>query len=244
MTRIYITGPFAMAILVSLNIFHASPAVADPTRAVHSSAGASVQSGTAAHRPHAAKFIALSTSGKPQGIIDPPPNLVLLPVEGPLQTELDPSVIYKFKSRQEDPSPSEFSYLAGVLQKSTQVALKENLGNVVRWQDTVPGKEITAQPDLLSAGKRAGAKFTLSSTIEEVRFEGNVLLGPWYQMRVSCKLVETATGRVLWHMSNKKFEKFHKVDSGKRPAQIMEEILLPGVSEHIASEVLRVANTR
>lgn len=221
--------------LVFTGLLATIPVKAEPIRALHTTTTQSAHS-------HQGKLIALTTFGKSH--YEVAPNLVLLPVDGPVQVELDPSVVYKFKSHQEDPTPSEFQYLSGALQRTLQAHLRGSTGGgAVRWQDTSAGRESVT--DVRTAGKRVGARYVLSTTIEEVRFEGNVLLGPWYQMRVSSKLFDGNTGTMLWHMSNKKFENFHKVDAGKRPAQIMEEILLPKVAEHVNREVtLATANSR
>lgn len=230
MTRTYRTALYSIAIPAAgiIGTLQSVPATAEHIRAIHT--------GTGNQQVHHHKLVAMTTFSKLH-LPETPPNLVLMPVEGPQQVELDPSVIYRVKSHQADPVASEFSYLSGALQKSTLSVLKERLGSraIARWQDTPASKESVS-----ASAKRAGSRWTLLSTIEEVRFEGNVLLGPWYQMRVSCKLLDTGSGRVMWHMSNKKFEQFHKVDAGKRPAQVMEDVLLPKVSEYVAGEVQRV----
>lgn len=169
------------------------------------------------------------------------PEVVLLPVEGPREFELDASLVYKLKSHQSDPVPSEFSYLAGALQRTVQSAIKEKLGpNIVRFQDTAVRDRA---PDPLTAARQTHAKFILSQTIEEVRFEGNVVLGPWYQLRLSSKLIDGKTGRVVWQISNKKFEQFHKTEPKNHPARVMEESLLPEVTEYVASEAVRAINS-
>lgn len=173
------------------------------------------------------------------------PLMVLMPVNGPLECDLDASLVYKLKSHQSDPNPAEFDYLAGALQHKLQSSIKEKLGNtVVRLQDTSAANSADAATDPSLAAKRTHARYVLTGTIEEVRFEGNVVLGPWYQMRLSSKLVDGATGRVMWQLSNKKFEQFHKTEPKKNPAQVMEESLLPEITDYITAEVSRVLSTQ
>lgn len=201
--------------------------------------GSAAPSGAARTKTTAPKKVAMIGSMAREAA----PELVLMPVAGPQEFDLDASLVYKLKSHQSDPVPSEFNYLAGVLQRSVQNSVKEKLGTgVVRFQDTAAVKDTPSDP--IAAAQHTHAKFILSQTIEEVRFEGNVVLGPWYQIRLSSKLIDGRTGKTIWQISNKKFEQFHKTEPKSHPARVMEESLLPEVTEYVATEVLRAINSQ
>lgn len=234
MNRIY----SSLLILSAVLPFAVVPCCAQKTAQGRTAGGAASMNTTRSKTAAPKKVAMIGATAR-----EPAPEMVLLPVDGPREFDLDASMVYKLKSHQSDPLPSEFNYLAGALQRSVQNAFKEKLGSgVVRFQDTAAGRDASSDP--LTAARQAHARFILSQTIEEVRFEGNVVLGPWYQLRLSSKLIDGRTGKTLWQISNKKFEQFHKTEPKNHPARVMEECLLPEVTEYVASEALRAIDSQ
>ncbi len=122
--------------------------------------GSAAPSGAARTKTTAPKKVAMIGSMAREAA----PELVLMPVAGPQEFDLDASLVYKLKSHQSDPVPSEFNYLAGVLQRSVQNSVKEKLGTgVVRFQDTAAVKDTPSDP--IAAAQHTHAKFILSQTI-------------------------------------------------------------------------------
>lgn len=168
------------------------------------------------------------------------PTIAICNFRGPLNTRIDTNLVYKIKvGRISDPDPGDFAYLGGNIAKKLIAQLKAKYGD-----DGVIHLRAASDDDDDVAVRKKDARYILKGTIDEIRFEANVLLGPWYSIRVSSKLVSSDSGDTLWRMSNKQFQHFYKSDANKEVADVFAELVVPQVVEKISTEVTQTLDNQ
>lgn len=167
------------------------------------------------------------------------PTIAIANFGGPLNTKIDTNLLYKLKvGRISDPDPGDFAYLGGNIAKKLMAQLKTKYG-----EDGVIHVR-AGDDDDDGPSKKKEARYLLKGTIDEIRFEANVVLGPWYSIRVSSKLVSSDDGETLWRMSNKQFQHFYKSDANKEVADVFAELVVPKVVEKISAEVTQALDNQ
>lgn len=153
---------------------------------------------------------------------------------GPLKVDIDTNLWYKIKAgRISDPDPGDFAYLGNVIAKQVLSDLKSSLGE--RAVHISSREADDDGDDAKSSATRA--RYILKGTIDSVRFEGNIVLGPWYSLNVSSRLVSSQSGRTVWRMSNRQFQKIYKTVKGEEISDVFAEVIVPKVVAYISPRV-------
>lgn len=156
--------------------------------------------------------------------------------KGPLKVEIDTNLWYKIKAGKiRDPDPGDFAYLGNIISKRVMEDLK------TKYPDRVIHISAAAidddESDDVPLKKKESAKYILKGTIDSVRFEANVVLGPWYSLNISARLISTESGDVVWSMHNHQFQKIYKTVPGEEEADVFAQIIVPKVVTYVSPRV-------
>lgn len=181
--------------------------------------------------PNGAKDAVLDATANAQQVVRA--KLGLSAFSGPYDIELDTNLWYKLKAgKMSDPDRGDFGYLGRTVAKQLQERLKSTFGEDVVY--TKRGADDDG--DYVSSTKCP--KYVLRGTLDSVRFQGNIILGPWYSINCSARLIARDGGAVVWSMKDKQFQKIYKTIKGAEVSDVFGEVIGPKIVDYIAPRVI------
>jgi hypothetical protein len=169
--------------------------------------------------------------------------IAVLPFDGPFEVNTDVSIGFKMRSGgMSPPSKGELSVLPESLRNRLQSKLHEILPGM--YAD-ISGAEINKaleEARSLKAmgseywnklGKLLGTKYILAGSIDEVDFDGNLISGDDYTIKVTAKLISPDSGKILWKRM-KSFSK--KINTGKKDPL---DYFLGSVADDTAQQIIQ-----
>lgn len=173
-------------------------------------------------------------------------KVLIMPFAGPYEvdiatgTGLAGGTVYGLQSKLISPLKSEYMKLPAQLEVALEQVLKVRYGKaaVSRWSESCAVAPVASDDSVFNATKSANAAYVLSGEFETVKFEGKVVPGPWYQVRLNAKLRNTASGAIVWQIQKHNFDSFAPPSKNQESPQALEEVLFPAMVKSISSAVI------
>lgn len=174
-------------------------------------------------------------------------GIAVLPFDGPFDVSTDVSIGFKLRNGGiAPPNKNELSVLPESLRTRLQSKVQEILPGM--YAD-VPVSEINkaleeARPlkamgteYWIKLGKLLGTKYIMAGSIDEVIFEGNMISGDDYAIKVTTKLIATDSGKLIWKRMKSYNKKIH---TGKKdPLDYFLGSVAEGTAEGIVQNIQR-----
>lgn len=174
-------------------------------------------------------------------------GIAVLPFDGPFDVNTDVSIGFKLRSGGiAPPNKNELSVLPESLRTRLQTKVQEILPGM--YAD-VPVNEINKALEesrslkamgteyWIKLGKLLGTKYIMAGSIDEVSFEGAMISGDGYTIKVTTKLISSDSGKLLWKRQ-KSYSK--SIKTGKRdPLDYFLGSVAEGTAEQIVQNIQR-----
>ncbi len=171
-------------------------------------------------------------------------RIAVLRFDGPVVWDIDADEFWKIKNHKGAPSQGDLSSIPYVLQNALAENMINRLGATVVAPQELSRFQSSAAPSIGQAhqysalAKKLGAKYVLTGTIDRLEFDGNTATPDDYIVIVSPRLVETATGRIVWSEQLRKFKsEIYTKKHGKTVMEMFASRHIPDMAESLSSDV-------
>lgn len=174
-------------------------------------------------------------------------GIAVLPFDGPFDVNTDVSIGFKLRNGGiSPPNKNELSVLPESLRTRLQSKVQEILPGMYAdvpisevnkaLEDARPLKAMGTEY-WIKLGKLLGTKYIMAGSIDEVVFEGNMISGDDYSIKVTTKLIATDSGKLLWKRMKSYNKKIH---TGKKdPLDYFLGSVAEGTAEQIVQNIQR-----
>lgn len=170
-------------------------------------------------------------------------GIAILPFDGPFDVNTDVSIGFKLRNGGiSPPNKNELSVLPESLRNRLQSKVQEILpgmyadvpiSDINKALEEARSLKAMGTEYWIKLGKLLGTKYIMAGSIDEVSFDGNMISGDDYSIKVTTKLIAADSGKLLW----KRMKTFKKsIHTGKRDPL---DYFLGSVSEGTAEQIIQ-----